>query len=1712
MITLEGFKIEEMLYQQGPKMVFHATRLKDGIPVILKAVSSESSKLSDILRLRNEYELIKKLNFKGVVNALEMKQTHEGVTVIMEYFEGIDLKEHIKNKKPSLREFLFIAQQLSSILVELHQRQIIHKDIKPDNILINTKTNEIRLIDFGIAVSLSQETIANISHHDFEGSLHYISPEQTGRMNRSVDYRTDFYSLGIMLYEMLAGNKPYESDDPMELLHAHLAKKPTPLADVDSTIPKAMEDLIFKLIEKSPENRYQNALGILADLNTCIQQLEQKNKIEPFSLAKNDLSDRFLISQRLYGREQEVATVIEAFNSVTSGTPALMLVSGFAGIGKSALIREIYKPITEQQGYFISGKFEQFNRDIPYSAVIEAFSRIIQSILSENDKTILYWKEKFLEAVGVNGQIIINVIPQIALILGKQPSVVELPAAESQNRFNYVFQKFAHIIASKEHPLVFFIDDLQWADLPSLKLIELLLTEKVNNYLLILGSYRSNEVSSTHPLMKTMAILKEGNCIIHSIELNALTLTELNELISDTLHCLPNASASLAELILTKTGGNPFFVNEFLKALTADKLIAFNYSSNCWEWNIEKITLRNITDNVVELMSGKIKLLNQKSQLLCRYASCIGSKFDLNTLAALSDNTLAQTAIDLWPAIQEGLILPVGNKYRLAESLQTGDTLPDVEYKFLHDQVQNAAYSLLEKKAKLELHLKIGNLLLASSDEIKTKNKIFDIVNQLNMAIPLVHDSAYLIKIASLNLLAGKKAKDAAAYSPAYKYLKTGIDILPADSWKNHYQLSLDLHNEGAEAAYLNSDPEEMERIISNVLRNTTEILHSVTAYIIKAQAYVSLTRNEDALNTSLEILAKLGVKLPLKPNKLHIIGSLLTTKFKLRGKTKEQLLELPEMKDPRQSAIMEILSTAASPAYFAKPDLFPLIVFRQIQLSVKYGNHLHSGFTYSTYGLIMCGSTNEFDEGQKFGQLAVGLLNRFNANTLYAKIHFLNGFFIRIWKLHYRDVIDELMDAYQKGLETGDFLFASYAAFNIQAVGYYTGTPLPVLKIQMDAYATALLKIKQHLGLGWLNIYRQAVANLLDTEHCSNVLTGDVFEEQRQKDIHITGKDYSGLCVFYLNKMMLSYLFEKPLEAVENGALSMKYIDSVLGGGHVPMVHFYYALSHLRLAGENKENRSANIKKARQSLSKMRMWAKTSPFNHLSKQYLLEAELQRILGKPLRAEVLYKLAATEAEKNNYLVEEALASELLARLFMETNDSAQFKRYAHQARQLYIKWGAIAKVKLMDVFYDLKVKSEFDEHQPFSVTNTNQNASSKSGRKGSDELDMASLNKASLAISGEIVLNNLMLKLMQILIENAGAQNGYLIINRQNSWFIETRGLVTNTIDAAFEEAVPLENNTMIPESIVNYVIRTMENLVLDDVPKDQRFSTDALATKSISVLCIPIINQGRLIAILYAENKLHSGVFTQQRIQFLKLLSGQIAVSLQNALLYESLEQKVLERTQQLASEKKKSDDLLLNILPSEVAEELKQKGTSEARQYDEVTVLFTDFVDFTKISEKLTPRELVHELDHCFKAFDKIIEQNGLEKIKTIGDSYMAVGGLPIKDKNHAKKALQAAIEIRDYILSSPSPLSGDAGNGIRIGLHTGTVVAGIVGHKKFAYDIWGDTVNLANRMESNSEPGKINISGATYELTKNDFESTHRGKIKVKNKGEIDMYFVK
>ncbi len=760
MIVLPGYTVSEILHE-GDKSVVYRGIKDEHQSVILKVLKATFPTLAEIARYQQEYQIIVDLQISGVVKAYGLEKYQRQLVLVLEDFGGDSLQSFL-NTQVAIADFLNIAIQLASTLGEIHQQQIIHKDIKPKNIIINPQTGETKITDFSIASRLSEENpqLGNVGV--LEGTLYYMSPEQTGRMNRVVDYRSDLYSLGITFYQMLTGVLPFTSTDPLELLHCHIDKQPILPHQVRSDIPEVISQLVMKLLAKNAEERYNSAFGVKSDLQLCQRQLKNTGKIADFAIAQQDFAGHLLIPEKLYGRSAEVTALLQAFERISQGASELLLVSGYSGMGKSSLVNEIHKPILQRQGYFIAGKFDQLHRDIPYASVIQAFRSLMQQLLTESAANLEVWKSKLLSRLGDNAQVIIEVIPELELIVGSQPQLAQLSATAAETRFNWVFTDFVQIFSQASHPLVLFLDDLQWADSASLKLIQVLLTANNSNYLLLLGAYRDNEVSAAHPLLQTLQKIGNEQVRIERIILTPWSLNHVNQLIADTLQQERAFTQPLAELVFKKTHGNPFFLRQLLKSLVVANLLKFDFDNRRWQWDIQEIQTVDVTDNVVDLMSHNIKQLPDITQNLLKLAACIGHNFELKTLAAIQEKTLPSTAQDIWSAIFTGLIIPLSSAYKIPlvvgeETIASAQFDQSISYKFLHDRVQQAAYALIPEAEKKSTHLKIGQLLLRSySDEVEPEN-IFGLVNHLNYAIDLI-PIAEKEQLAQLNLIAGNSS------------------------------------------------------------------------------------------------------------------------------------------------------------------------------------------------------------------------------------------------------------------------------------------------------------------------------------------------------------------------------------------------------------------------------------------------------------------------------------------------------------------------------------------------------------------------------------------------------------------------------------------------------------------------------------------------------------------------------------------------------------------------------------------------------------------------------------------------------------------------------------------------------------------------------------------------------------------------------------------
>ncbi|MBD2186337.1 trifunctional serine/threonine-protein kinase/ATP-binding protein/sensor histidine kinase [Aerosakkonema funiforme] len=1537
MIVLSGYSIFSEIYSSSRTVVYRGLRQSDSQPVVLKMMRSEYPSFNQLVQFRNQYTIAKNLNLQGVIQPYSLENYCNGFALVMEDFGGISLKDYTNTRPVILSEFLDIAIQITATLEKLHRQRLIHKDIKPANLLINPHTKEIKITDFSISSLLPRESQALVSPNVLEGTLTYLSPEQTGRMNRGIDYRSDYYSLGITFYELLTGQLPFTTTDPMELVYCHIAKLPPSVHSINPEIPQVISDIIEKLMAKMAEDRYQSALGLKHDLETCQRDWENSGKIANFALGARDISDRFLIPEKLYGREKEVATLLAAFDRVAypqenrvskeefnpqSQIPnpksqiEIILVTGYSGIGKTAVVNEVHKPIVRQRGCFIRGKFDQFQRNIPFYAIAQALRDLISQLHSETPQQIEQWKVKILDAVGENGQVIIDVVPELERLIGVQPPVPELEPSAALNRFNLVFLKFMRVFSSPSHPLVIFLDDLQWADSASLKLIELLMSETDMRYLLLIGAYRDNEVLNGHPLMLTLEELRKKEVTVNTITLAPLNSNNLNRLIADTLICPPEIALPLTQQVYTKTKGNPFFSNQFLKALYEDGLINFNFEARYWQCDLAQVKAQCLTDDVVEFMALQLQKLPANTQEVLKLAACIGNSFDLNTLAIVYEKSPAETAADLWKALQEGLVIPKSEIYKFFHSsdrnlLSTANESESEQlqianyelatYKFLHDRVQQAAYFLIPEERKKATHLKIGQLLLSNTPVERQEENILDIVNQLNYGAALISAPAERSQLAQLNLIAGRKVKASTAYTAALRYLTTGMKLLPKDSWQNHYDLTLALHEEAAEAAYLCGNFELMNLLFEDVLQQAKTLLDKVKVYEVKLQAYAAQKKFVEAIETALPILEQLGVSFPKSPSQLDIQYALESTAANWNSKQIEDLINLPDMTEADKKAALRFLASITAAAYIAIPQLLPLIVCEEINLSIKYGNAPLSAYSYAIYGTILCGVVGNLEAGYQFGQLALKTLARFHAKEITAKVSINVGGDIKHWQEHGRETLKFLRSGYQIGLETGDLEFAAYCGVYECFNSYLIGAELSQHEQEVAIYSRAFSQFKQETVCIWSAIHRQTVLNLMERSDRPSCLVGQAYNETESLPQHEKVNDRLALHILYFNKLTLSYIFGEFQQALANAEQAEKYLDGVTGMLVIPTFYLYDSLARMALYNDAPESEQKNILlKAIANQEKMENWANFAPMNHLHKLYLVQAELNRILDKKIEAMKMYDCAIAGAKENGYIQEEALADELAAKFYLEWGKAKIAQTYMIDAYYAYSRWGAKAKVEDLEKRYPelltpilQQEKITFNLRDALATHPINKTISSTS-KTISDVLDIYSVIKASQALSEEINLDKLLSKLMQVLMENAGAQKACLILTKSGNLDREALAICSSANGGSQSESIiqsiPIYSSTDTPMSIVNYVQNTKETLVIDDGASADRFTGDPyiIEHQPKSILCTPLLNQGHTIAILYLENNLTKAAFTSDRLEVLKVLCSQAAISLENARLYQ--------------------------------------------------------------------------------------------------------------------------------------------------------------------------------------------------------------------------------
>ncbi|MEH2224869.1 AAA family ATPase [Nostoc sp.] len=1514
-INIPGYRISEELYNGSRTLVYRGVRETDSLPVVTKLLKNPYPSFSELLSFRNQYTIAKNLNSPLIVQTYSLESYQNGYALVMEDFGGISLKDYFTSPGmqyiASSEEFLEIAIALCNTLDILYRERIIHKDIKPANILINPETKQVKLIDFSIASLLPRETQILINPNVLEGTLAYISPEQTGRMNRGIDYRTDFYSLGVTFYELLTGVLPFKSNDPMELVHSHIAKPALLVHEINPQIPSVISEIVSKLMAKNAEDRYQSALGLKFDLENCLDQLQVDGIIKAFQIAQRDVCDRFIIPDKLYGRETEVETLLQAFERVSTGATEMMLVAGFSGIGKTVVVNEVHKPIIKKRGYFIKGKYDQFQRNIPFSAFVQAFRDLMGQLLTESDAQIQQFKTNILAAVGDNGQVIIEVIPELERIIGQQPPATELSGTAAQNRFNLLFQKFTQVFTSEKHPLVMFLDDLQWADSASLMLIQLLMAD--TKHLFLIGAYRDNEVNSAHPLMLTLNDIQKTAATINTITLAPLSQLQVNQLVADTLKSTKDSALPVSQLVFQKTQGNPFFAIQFLKALHQDGLIEFNFESGYWQCDFTHINQQAVTDDVVKFMVFQLQRLPQSTQNVLQLAACIGNQFDLATLAIVWESSEIETAASLWKALQEGLILPISDVYKFYQgenhvrlALSTGNTNKQLaKYRFLHDRVQQAAYSLIPDNQKQATHLKIGQLLLENSSQIEQEEKLFDIVGHLNLGQELIAQPHQREALARLNLAAAGKAKNSTAYAAARAYLQTGIELLAVNCWQDRYELTLSLYVAAAEAAYLNADFDGMEQIAVQVLQSAQTILDKVKIYEIQIAAQTAQSRLLEAIAVGRDALKQLGVELPIEPNNAEIGKALQVLASQLAGKRIEELADLPIMTDAQAQAAMQVLGMLFAPVFQGMPGLLPLISCTMVSLSLQFGNTPASTVGYALHGMVLCAFLGEVEGGYGFGQLGLNLLDRFNVREFKSIISMLFGGFIQHHQEALSATIPLLKAGFTSGMETGDFLHAGYNVCCYSYAVFWSGSELSNLELDIASYNAALTQAKQHSAQTYVSIMRQAAQNFRETQIQPDCLSGSIYDETVMIPKHRQANELTVMAELYIYKLLLAYSFGDYKAAIAYIEEGEKYLLAVSGLIFIPISHFYAALAHLAQFSTQPEiELSVILAQVEIHQTTLHRCAQNAPTNHLHKWHLVEAEKQRVLGNKAEALENYDRAITLAKANGYIQEEALSNELVAKFYLDWGKERVAQAYMQEAYYCYARWGAKAKIENLEKRYPQLLQSILQQQRinfntletiSFRSTSSSTRTSTTGSTSISQTLDFTSVLKAAQAISSSLELDRLIASLTSIILENSGAKKAVLILPQDDIWQVRAITFINHDQIQTILEPQSLANCQDIPAKIINYVKNTQETVVIDNCKTDTigLIGEYMHRTQPQSVLCTPIINQGRLVGIVYLENQLTQGVFTSDRLSVVNFLCTQAAISLENAQLYNHLQER---------------------------------------------------------------------------------------------------------------------------------------------------------------------------------------------------------------------------
>ncbi len=1510
MVNLPGYSIRSKIHVGTDTLIYSGIRNSDGTQVAVKVFKSELPRSCDLARLRHEYAILRNLDLPGVVKAYGIEKVGHGLGLILEAVDGQSLERALRVQRLELRKALLITIELAKILDQLHTAGIIHKDLKPQNIIVRLEPVSVCLIDFGIAIRLTQETQQATTPAALEGTLTHMSPEQTGRMNRVIDARSDFYSLGVTMYEMLTGVLPFNTIDSLELIHSHIAVTPRRPQEIDPAIPKVVSDIAMKLLSKAAEDRYQSGYGLAVDLEQCLRQLQEQGRIDDFQLGRKDYSRELRIPQRLYGRSAEIDALLGAFARAGQGAAELLLVTGGAGVGKSVLVREVHKAIARRGGCFATGKFDQLNRTVPYESIAQALRELLRQVLSESEATLQKYRESLQEAVGKNAQVLTALIPELELVLGPPPPALTLGPSEEQSRFHRLLLSLVHVFATKEHPLVLFLDDLQWADLASLKLLQLMLTEPERGHLLIIGAYRDNEVGDGHTLTLTLHELRKTKAAVSEISVQPLRLEHVAQLLADALSCDLEAVAPLAQLVHEKTQGNPLFVSQFLRVLHAEGLLTQDRAQGRWSWELSAIQARQFHDDLLIILAERLGRMAEPTQHILQLAACIGYQFELQTLALAAELPPTQVASALWAALLEGLVVPVDSEHRYVHDTSQPDNAEfRVRYRFLHDRVQQTIYAQLPESRRHELHARLGRLLRGRAD---ADTDLFDLVNHTNLGAALLTDRQEQLAAARLNLRAAQRAKQATAYQAAFGYFTAGLGLLGESDWEEEFELRFALTLGQAECEFLSGNFTTAAAIFEKLLGHAKSVQDKLSVFYLRMALHSGLADFPQTVKLGLQSMELLGVTFPEDPMEQGAalqaeIGAVLTL---LGDRQVASLGELPVNTDPRVDDLMHLALCFIDGAYSVNFTLGLLVVTKLVHLSLVHGNTSWSSVAYTMYGAFVVSHMGRFRQAYEFGLLGQALNEKFANRRLQCQLDLFHGCFLHYYCRPLRECFTYFQRSLHVSLETGVLAFITYICVEQSIYKLAAGDELGLVLEEAEQFLALQKRMSSDYAIACMQLIRQGLAALVKKTLTPVSLSSDGVDESELLTRILGFNAPVPACMYYCLKMELYYLQEDYGAALKMAKEAEKLQMGAAGMFQLVEVYFYSALVRTAVyPSASAEEQRAYDESLSATQAKFAAWVEGCPDNYQAKALLLAAEAARIHGTPMEAMSLYDQAIAAARAFAQPHVEALGNELCAKFYLGIGRNKFAMDYFTQAFHGYQHWGAVTKIeKLIELYAHLLHPTVQRFHEEPVTTST---------RMLSGGLfDIASVLRATQAFSSEIRLDNVLEQVMRIVLTSAGAERALLLLLKGDSYALAAV-LEAEQDKVQLVQGESAESAARLPLSIVQFVARSRAPLVIGNAGAETRFAGDPYiaAQRPKSVLCLPLMHQGRVTGILYLENNRLTEAFSPYRVELLHLLASQAAISVENSRLYShvqdvslelqrangALEQQVSQRTEAL-------------------------------------------------------------------------------------------------------------------------------------------------------------------------------------------------------------------